>query len=255
MNDLANHLTLADILAIYRQTKASIDEHCSALRDALKNAQRAGLGDYGYYAERFADERLRSLKIATWRAIVNVSGVSKMLSVQRQEAFDRAIERMDIPEPSEEAIIDLLAGGNAKELFSEMVREAFDWLRPGRSWNNHYKTNRRNARLFVGKKVILERAYSTFLHETTRRHLVCVDKIFHLLDGKPFSHDGYSSPLVDGMVKNKMEGETEYFKWERYTNGNIHLTFKRDDLLKKFNAIAGQLVEPALGDEIMGRVS
>lgn len=37
------------------------------------------------------------------------------------------------------------------------------------------------------------------------------------------------------------KGETEYFRFKCYHNGNLHLEFKRPDLVQKINAIVGGL--------------
>lgn len=252
MNEPIIKINIADVLALYRQTKDAIEFHANAYAKAVESAYQSGItGERGYRVLDFSEQTLRNLKVSTWQAIVNVSGLFKVLSVKRVLSLERALNDPVIPEPDEQAVIELLAGGDHKELFAEVVKETFDWLRPGKSCHNPYKTNVRNARLFVGKKVILQGADRTYNRYTTRLHLVCLDRLFHTLDNKPFPYwDSYNSPLADGIGR-EMVGETEYFKWQRFANGNIHLTFKRLDLLKKFNALASQLVEPALGDEVV----
>lgn len=63
--------------------------------------------------------------------------------------------------------------------------------------------------------------------------------MFALLDGKPgvTTHQGWLADAIcaaDGGI-----GETEYFAFKCYGNGNLHLRFKRMDLVKKLNAVAG----------------
>lgn len=257
-SEIQKPYTVSEVLSAYRQTKAAIEYHCRELEAVLKAAENAGIGSaVSYRAAMFHDDLLVELKRSTWQALLAASGVEKVLSVSRLERFEQFLEGngqgiRNIPEPSEEAIMELLAGGAAKELFAEMIRESFDFLRPGAGWHDEYKTNQKNGRVSVGKKIILEglvhkTPFSVNIYPRPRRHLIQVDKIFHLLDGKPFLFDSYSSPLVDGLSSAR-KGETEYFKWERYGNGNLHLTFLRDDLLVKFNQIAGGLAEPAVGD-------
>ena len=62
--------------------------------------------------------------------------------------------------------------------------------------------------------------------------LIAVDKVFYALDSKQFP-ESYRSPLIDKITTtsiNKGTGETEYFKFKCYGNGNLHLEFKRMDL-------------------------
>jgi hypothetical protein len=256
-SEIQKTYTVPEILAIYQQTKEALEYHCRELNAVLQAAENAGISVATYRVNMFLDDRLVELKRSTWRALLAASGVERVLCVSRLERFDQFLDGngngvRSIPEPSEEAVMELLAGGVAKQLFAEMIREAFDFLRPGANYYDTYKTNKKNGRVSVGKKIILkgiihETTYYVNIYLRTRRHLIQVDKIFHLLDGKNFPFNNtYSSPLVDGLSARK--GETDYFKWERYGNGNLHLTFKRDDLLKMFNQIAGGLVEPVFGD-------
>jgi len=70
---------------------------------------------------------------------------------------------------------------------------------------------------------------------------MCIDKVFYALDGKGIP-PGYNTPLVDAINNTPTSvghGETEYFKFKCYQNNNLHLNFKRMDLVKKLNRIAG----------------
>jgi hypothetical protein len=59
--------------------------------------------------------------------------------------------------------------------------------------------------------------------------------VFHILDGKLAKHlnDTYQSELVDAINDNWQEGETEYFEYKGYKNGNLHLKIKRNDLVEE----------------------
>jgi len=45
--------------------------------------------------------------------------------------------------------------------------------------------------------------------------------------------------LVDAINTSNGTGETEYFKFKACKNGNLHLEFKRMDLVSKLNQLAG----------------
>jgi hypothetical protein len=79
-----------------------------------------------------------------------------------------------------------------------------------------------------------------------------MDKVFHYLDAnKPFTAN-YNSPLIDALEsalanrreevnpKSYAQGETEYFAFKVYMNGNVHITFRRLDLVARLNAVAGK---------------
>ena len=61
-----------------------------------------------------------------------------------------------------------------------------------------------------------------------------------MLDGKGVI-ETYQGPLMEAIGKTAWGqlGQTDYFKFRSYRNRNLHLEFKRLDLLAKFNEIAG----------------
>ena len=81
------------------------------------------------------------------------------------------------------------------------------------------------------------------------RNFADLDRLFHYLDGRPAEEfDPYNAPAVtavkDAVESGKMSGETDYFKFRCYQNGNLHLTFKRRDLIAQWESLARQgLVE------------
>ena len=71
------------------------------------------------------------------------------------------------------------------------------------------------------------------------KKLVAMDKVFHALDSKGVP-DGYLSPLVDAINTSETgNGETDYYRFRCYKNQNLHLEFKRMDLVARLNQVAG----------------
>jgi hypothetical protein len=68
-----------------------------------------------------------------------------------------------------------------------------------------------------------------------QKELHAIDGVFHLLDGKgPIKT--CTGPL-ETAIQNASDGkgETDYFKFKRFKNHNLHLEFKRLDLVKELN--------------------
>jgi hypothetical protein len=60
-----------------------------------------------------------------------------------------------------------------------------------------------------------------------------------MLDGQPLP-DTYHTPLFLAIEQGQGGyGETDYFRVKCYQNRNLHIEFKRLDLLANLNAIAG----------------
>src|SRR5678816_3156763 len=137
------------------------------------------------------------------------------------------------------------------EYAEEMIREVYEWVRPCKNehrWGGEYKTNVKSAESGLGEKVIIawavERGYNRTgrpwrIGYSSEDKFTALDNVFHLLDGKGVvkTHHG---PLYDAVAAAEVVGtfETEYFKGRCFTNRNMHLQFKRLDLLQEFNRVA-----------------
>jgi hypothetical protein len=245
--------TLSQLVAAYRQSDLDIRQAFALLAAAEQRLKEAFGGDYSFRLARemerrhldFADTEklLGEVKKDAWRALVARMELRRILSVAATKQLDSQLETgKDLPEIEENAILAMLDGTLARtnEFLEEAVKEVFEYLRPHRSG---YKTN---SELEIGSRVILgwavEPAYhSPRFHVNHHReaNLRGLDNVFHALDGKGTikSHRG---PLVDAIQASPDgRGETDYFKFRCYANSNLHLEFKRPELVQQLNRIAG----------------
>ena len=185
------------------------------------------------------------LRKGAWRRILDLLEIDKVVTVKRLEEIRKNIEDGALPDIRVENIYDMVMSfaQNAPAFREELVKEVFEILRPHPRWSKEYKTNSQEQ---VGKKVILtwyvELTYGgRSFRANYRRHdeLMAIDKIFHLLDGAGIP-EGYEGPLIDAIQTSPDgTGETKYFKFKCYLNQNLHLEFKRLDLVKLLNQVAG----------------
>lgn len=257
--DLATNRTLAERVEMYQEAVANIREAYAILAVAQKQLE-AGFGAHyhdfevlpcnRYYSGPLEalDAILDKIKRCAWKHLINLSSIRKVLSVKRAAELDKKLEYEKLDEITHENVIgmiDLLrqSGG---EFASEAAKEVYDFLRPG-AYSQRYKTNQANARWRLGKKIILPGAVCENYSGRTpyqvehyrRQNLVALDRVFHMLDGKGIP-DGYASPLVDAIDTSASGGgETTYFKFQGYRNNNLHLEFRRLDLVSKLNQICG----------------
>jgi hypothetical protein len=231
--------------------------------DLLNTARTRLIAAFGENVSRFdlvyqmryhsKPEDLKNLvKKEAWEAILDRIEVKKFMSNADLEKLDRSFQNVkNIPELDMQTVNEIIIGmmNTAPDYAKAMALEAYDILMPGRSSSNKYKTNKSNARSRLGSKVILTWQWLDTYHYGNRfsvntyrvRDLICIDKVFHALDGQGIPK-GYRSTLVDAINCTPLElgvGETDYFKFKCYLNGNLHLYFKRLDLVQKLNQIAG----------------
>ena len=189
------------------------------------------------------EPKLKRLKSAAWRYLIDRIELKKMASVKRAEEIDKQIAKGDdLPEITMDNLFGWLQSldGQAKRFLEEAIVEVFEFLRPP---SLHYKTN---SGFKVGKRVILshrvERQWSRNKFRANYHYeneLRALDNVFHMLDGKALSvyRNGDLINAIqdaDGGV-----GETEFFKFKCFINHNLHLEFKRPDLVQRLNEVGG----------------
>lgn len=211
---------------------------------------RFGSG-YGRGYGETLDSILLDMKKTAWRILVDRMGLKNVMSIKKRGEFEKQLESGDLPDICPETIGSIIAtfGEQAKDFAKEAAIEVFEILRPH---NSHYKTN---DAFRVGRRVILtwmvESGWgrSKFRPNYDReKRLVAIDGVFHILDGKGIMKE-HKGPLCQAIYDTQDgKGETEYFRFRCFKNHNLHLEFKRLDLVKELNGLAaGEFV---LGDDM-----
>jgi hypothetical protein len=194
------------------------------------------------YGDKSGIETIISkMNVKVWTLLVNHLGIKNLMSIKRREEFDRQIEKGDVPEVTEANILNVILGlaDRAAEFATEAAKETLSLLTPA---NGHYKTN---SGFRVGKRVVLphyvERCWdgrSFRVNYYRDANITAIDGTFHVLDEKGLIADR-KSPLAVAIAEcQDGRGETDYFSFKCYKNGNLHIEFKRQDLVKKLNGLA-----------------
>lgn len=274
-SELIEFTTAESLAATYQAEIARIKAAYYMLIESQTNLSKA-FGDSYHFAlriehachNRATDERgweqIEDLmRRSAWRAIIEKTGIRKVMSAKAANNLNNALDGRNkdgriaelntlFPDITPEAIISVVKGyaSSATEFLEEAIREEYDF------WNQPklYANYKRNDDFCLGRRIIrtgvVERGYGWGRDGKTEyfrprycgadAHVIALDNIFHLLDGKR-GLEGYKGPLFDGINSAPGGvGETEYFKFRCHKNGNLHLEFKRLDLLKLFNRVCGR---------------
>ena len=204
------------------------------------------------------DGLLQKFKLAAWAQIIERTGVRKLMSSSRAEQLNNILYSQNssdadkLPDITEESIMDVIHGyaASAEDLLKESIDEVYDHFKTHReSWAGQLKTHQKSLYKLDRKliKYAIEWGYKTpRLNHRYEKHYIALDNVFHLLDGQGVTK-GHRGDLSDAIYASNGEGESKYFSFKCFHNGNIHLTFKRQDLLDKFNLICGR---NRLGNEV-----
>lgn len=248
--------SISDLVQEYEAICAMVDESWSILKQADARLKRSiGGGDRysGDLATWKLDHEFHALKPALkrkfWEHVITRSGIKQIMHHRvRRELENQMRDNRTMPDFETQAIQATLYGWaeSSGDVFTQMCQETFRQMLP---WRGKYKTNKLHR---IDKRVVMDGAmgwYSQSVGEYATEKLRDLDRIFHQLDGKSppeYPHDLVS--VINDEASNKQEdAETEYFYARWFKNKNIHLTFKRLDLLSEFNRIgAGE--SNAVGD-------
>lgn len=241
----------AELARAYGSAKAKIDEAYALLDEAAKIYNNAFNDSFipldnknSYSVEGSREAVIQKMKKYSWRQLIDMMQVQKITSNERWKEIQEKLygRNDDLPEISEQEIINIyrMYSDNASDILKEAIKEVWDYLRPGKSRWNDYKTNSPDR---IGKKVILQSVLSELwsgkmqVSYFYQKELSNVDKVFHAMDGNVGSYlnNGYKSELVDSVNTSPEEGETKYFSWKGYKNGNLHLTLKRMDIVEEMS--------------------
>lgn len=252
---LANRETIASMVAQYNAGVAQMTAGWEQIAQGLADMERA-FGDGAHTTFRLADRSGRSVYLETgdieaslrrdaWRALVARLNVRAMMSSRRSDELSRQLDRDALPAITEENVSAFVKGylESLPDMLREAVEDVFEWLRPrGGTRGAGYKTN---GPFEVGNKVVLtycgEVNYCQtgfWLNQYTRPRLLSLESVFKSLDGRGQIVERGASGIEEAL-RGSLTAETDHFRARAFKNGNIHLEFRRLDLLKRFNALAG----------------
>jgi hypothetical protein len=183
------------------------------------------------------------MKRKAWTVLVEKLGIKNLMSVARRKEFDKQLADGTLPDITAETILGILLGltAQAQEFAREAAHEVFDLLRPRGRLGSQYKTN---DAFRVGRKVVLPwyvtRRYGAgyYVNHNHEQEVTAIDGVFHLLDGKGIMREP-RGPLYQAIRNSKDgKGETAYFRFRCFKNCNLHLEFRRLDLVRELNLLA-----------------
>lgn len=258
MNEIAIKSTIAEIggrrskaLALYAEAYEKIKE-----ADKMASIAAPGFGglsrntyeyiNYGDWSERVRQE----LDTAIWRYCIKATALSDLMDAQAKKQFEEQLGKT-VPEASEDNIsatmMQMVAA--APDTFKRGVVNAFRYLAEGYKSNDAFKIGKRGVRSYAVSYCTYMKGFT--LSYRVKDELLDVDRVMHLLDRK--TNPTYPGELVSAIQsamakKESMIAETTYFTAKWFKNGNIHLIWKRPDLMKQVNRIIAEHFGENLAD-------
>jgi hypothetical protein len=248
--------TVEQIVKTYAEAEAAIVAGCQAIAGAVDTMNdrlgQTGLWNGAHFGRAngsrfdFSDpsDQIVDLRRQMWRAIVDRLEVRRMMSIKKCKELDEWLGKVD-----DGITIENVFGlfktyeRDLPGMLAEAIEEVYNWLRP---YNSEHKTN---SEYEVGERIVLTSCLDTWwirhngapqVSHWRADHFRALDNVFSALDGKGQISKSYQGELGDAISKAKDgKGQTTYFEFRWFKNGNVHLKNRRMDLVEKFNRIAG----------------
>lgn len=255
-------------LALYAEAHAKIADASLALDEAA-GAAMMKRNSYNMHSSRedkefigaiqlpdrstYLDTARRLTDVDVWARIVEMTDLEKLMDKTAKDQLRQQL-MSDPPEVTEENVFATLEqfASDAGTIFRRGIATAFSAL--DRRFRSHDGWK-------IGSRLILERALDEngyWNHWTSKRDtLQDIERVFFVLDGKqvPPTYAGIIGAIEetrrDGRFGEARQSETasDYFTARCFKNGNLHLWFKRDDLLAKVNRLIGEYYGAPIPEE------
>lgn len=253
MNDIARRDTVEQLVALYNRIRREatagyrlMNRAQTSFRDRIYQYGRlnASQHDYTDWTEDALARVLERIRRETWRGIMDKLNVRGVMDSERRNKLDKQLETGDgLPEITTEAVLDVIHGmiGQVGDFATAQIREAFELIRRK---SDGYKSTGQAWK--IENKAVLgwmcEQGYGGHpfrLSYHAENDARTIESAFRLLDGKgPLqSHTAEFAGVLNSSPAG--EGETEYFRFRAHKNRNLHVWFKRMDLVERMNEMAG----------------
>lgn len=200
---------------------------------------------FGCYLTQQQDKGLvaitRKIDRKLWQSLMNRSGMLSLMDAQARDQWYRSLESKEMPAISEESIYSTFEQlhRDKGEVFERGIINLFKAL----SWD--YKTNHPCR---FGKKIIVSNLVSynqwgfTLNHSYRRDQLADLERMLHLLDGKPLpdNRGDITTRLYEHICVNRRvakDYQDDYLSIRYFMKGSAHIVFKRPELIDRMNEI------------------
>lgn len=253
-------LTTETILNYYRHYN-KVGRYVSLNQEPGKYSHRTS-SDLTSLVKSKVNESVRDIRRDYWRRTLTLEEVRRQMTKKRLEEFEHTLKdrsNLDFTASNIRSfLLNLIAGYEAT--LTQAVLEVFDWFTRKYAWdesihngNVHYYNGwKTNSSFKVNKKVIFP-CYGSYggafydamfskwkLNYDTARELADIDIVMNYFDGCPH-YTSITKALNNALERGQNRNiESTYFRITVFKKGTIHLTFKDDDILRRFNVAASR---------------
>lgn len=198
------------------------------------------------------EEITRDIDRRMWRSIMQATNLLGLMDAKERKEFEDQVDKNPPPAtPENMAATCARLMDDADSIFRRGLVNAFARLCRDYKSNDGFK---------VGPKTVIAYAFSVYKYGNRCEigyfnkdaEIADIDRAVHVLDGKLYERDSPTS-LVQQLRNAKVdrtfsgfEAVTPYWKARAYLNGNLHLSFRDEDLRNRVNSMIAEHYGAAL---------
>lgn len=244
------------IIESFRVAHAALVDSAAAVQQANVMLSKAtpGIQSYNHHAvieksgflrpceipkaETYMASARRLTDIDIWTHLISITDLDKLMDKKAKDQFRQQL-MTDPPEVTEDNVFATLEQFilDSGMIFRRGIAECFSNL--DRRFRSHDGWE-------IGSRIVLTYAFDSYgswnYHRNHQDTFADIERVFRTLDGKDVSFCEMVEKLraARGWGPQQTFIETKYFKVRAWKNGNAHIWFKRDDLLKQVNQLLGE---------------
>lgn len=175
-----------------------------------------------------------------WHGFILNTPLGSLMDREERGRFERDL-RDNPPEATADTVFATMSrlAAEAGVIFRRGLVNAF------RSLSRQYQSH---DGFKIGDRVVLTYSFSVYpglrpsLTQRGEEMLRDIDRVFHVLDGKPTPEyqQGVCAAIRTASANGEMGTETPYFRVRWFKNGNAHLWFLRADLVERANRLIAE---------------
>lgn len=220
-----------------------------SISEAARDALLGSRGRDGKSArDTWIEEMTRTTDRAMWAHLIDATELERLMDRQARDEW-RASLRDDPPPATAQNVFATL---------SHLVEQSGDIFRRGiaKAFQGLDRRFRSHDGFKLGARIVLDNALGEYGWWNHYRHhdetLRDVERAFAELDGQrqPERAAGIVG-LIDGVRSSEPRPvvvESAYFRVRIFKNGNIHIWFRRDDLVRKVNRVLADYYGEVIGE-------
>lgn len=185
-----------------------------------------------------------------WIHLMTITGMNHMMD---RTAKDKFYEDLcgEVPEVSEDMV---------RAVFESLQQDAGLMFQRGlaRCFSDLDRRFKSHDAFSIGSRIILTHCFDQWGHWNFHSHMrdtiADIERVFAVLDGKTPEVGALAAAISKdrerGFAPHQSVTMTPYFKIKVYKNGNAHLWFQRDDLVRKANKLLAEFYGEVLPDAV-----